>query len=220
MEDRNMGGGSAGGYGGAGGGRPADQPGTTPAGPANTPDFGEGGTRSAAGSTGKTETERELERTRDMVAQTAGPVVAEKMQEAVEETGHRMQGQMGDQMRRTATAMQHDAQNLAKEKVDETMHRAEDRANRVKDRAAEGLETAAHRLDDVANRQGGQGGAMGRAGDMAHRAADTMESTARYLRDNDVRALQSDLERMVKESPLQTLLVAVAAGWVLGKILR
>lgn len=218
MDDQNRDVGSTGGMGGA----PAERtgaPGNAAAGSANTPSFG-GGTGSGSGSSGKTETEREMERTRDMVAQTAGPVVAEKMQEAVQETSHRLEGQMGDQMRRTATAAQHDAKRMAKEKVGETMHRAEDRANRVMDRAADGLESAAHRLDDMANRQGGQGGATARVGDFAHQAADTMESTARYLRDNDVRALQSDLERMVREKPLQTLLIGVAAGWVLGKILR
>lgn len=96
----------------------------------------------------------------------------------------------------------------------------EERANRLMDRAAEGLESAASRLGDMADRQGGGTGPMGRVGDVAHRAADTMESTARYLRDNDVSALQGDLERMTREKPLQMLLVAVAAGWVLGKVLR
>lgn len=96
----------------------------------------------------------------------------------------------------------------------------QDRANEVMGRAAEGLETAANRLNDFADRQRDQGGPMGRANDFAHQAANTMESTARYLRDNDVRALQGDLERMVREKPLQTLLIGVAAGWVLGKILR
>jgi ElaB/YqjD/DUF883 family membrane-anchored ribosome-binding protein len=96
----------------------------------------------------------------------------------------------------------------------------EDRANQVLGRAAEGLETAANRLSGLTERGGEQGGALGRATDFAQQAAGTMESTARYLRDNDVRALQSDVERMVREKPLQTLLIGVAAGWVLGKILR
>jgi len=96
----------------------------------------------------------------------------------------------------------------------------QDRANQVMGRAAEGLETAANRLNDFADRQRDQGGPMGRANDFAHQAANTMESTARYLRDNDVRALQGDVERMVREKPLQSLLIGVAAGWVLGKILR
>ncbi|HEX7239096.1 MAG TPA: hypothetical protein VF263_02430, partial [Longimicrobiaceae bacterium] len=98
----------------------------------------------------------------------------------------------------------------------------EERANDALSRGADVLESAAQRLSGLAGQggQGGQGGAMGRAGDLASQAAGTMESTARYLRDNDVRALQGDLERMTREKPLQTLLVAVAAGWVLGKILR
>jgi ElaB/YqjD/DUF883 family membrane-anchored ribosome-binding protein len=88
-------------------------------------------------------------------------------------------------------------------------------------RAADGLETAANRLTGLTDRGGSTpSGAMGKANDLAQQAASTMESTARYLRDNDVRALQGDVERMVREKPLQTLLIGVAAGWVLGKILR
>ena len=59
-----------------------------------------------------------------------------------------------------------------------------------------------------------------RAGDMAHGLADGMESAAGYLRSNDVEQLRGDLRRQMRERPLQTLLIGVAAGWVVGKILR
>lgn len=192
------------------------------AGPANTPEFGGTEPRRGTQSSGQTsETERALEETRDTVARTAGPVVAEKMQEAVEETSQRLEGTMGEQAKRTATAVQHDAQRMAKEKLGEVGDRVEGQANRVKDRAANRLEGAANRLDEMADRQtAGATGARAKAGEMAHRTADTLESTARYLRTNDLRELQHDLERMTREKPVQTLLVAVAAGWVLGKILR
>lgn len=211
------------------------------AGPANTPDFERSGQTRGMESAGRqTETERELERTRDEMveatspvmvekaaeaAKEAAPILQEKAKEAMQETTQRMQGEEGrevrEQLKRTATAAQHDAQRMAKEKIGEAGQRVESQANRLKDRAASGIETAAHRLDEVADRQtAGATGARAKAGEMAHGTADTLESTARYLRTNDVRGLQHDLERMTREKPVQTLLVAVAAGWVLGKILR
>jgi ElaB/YqjD/DUF883 family membrane-anchored ribosome-binding protein len=194
-------------------------PGGTPAaGAANTPNLNPERERSAM-----PETERELERTRDMVAQAAAPVMAEKTQEAIEETGRRLAGdeRIKNQIERTTDAIKHDAQRMVSDQVNRVTGRIEDRANELKDRAAGSLEDTAQRIDDLADRHldGGQG-VRAQAGNLAHSTADTFESAARYLRSNDMGALQSDLERQVRRHPMQTLLVAVAAGWVAGKILR
>lgn len=185
--------------------------GSTVPGAANTPTFGSGSTGST-GSNSTSETERRLAETRDMVAEAAAPIMAEKAQEAVGDTIDRLKGPMGDQMKdqvkRTAAAVGHDAER-----------KVQDRANQVLDQAADTLGQAADRLNQFADQQGGSG-ARARAGEVAHRAADAMESTARYLRDNDAQRLQSDLEGMVKSNPLQTLLIGAAAGWIVGKILR
>lgn len=97
---------------------------------------------------------------------------------------------------------------------------AESRINETMSRAAEGLDSAARRLDELGDRYAGESGVRATAGNMAHQVADAVETTARYLRDNDVRSLQQSLERQVRENPLQTLLIGVAAGWIVGKILR
>jgi ElaB/YqjD/DUF883 family membrane-anchored ribosome-binding protein len=95
------------------------------------------------------------------------------------------------------------------------------RANEAMDQAADHLEDAAQRLKGIGQRAGaGTTGASARVGSLAQGAAGTMESTARYLRDNDVQALRSDLEGQLRQNPLQTLMIGVAAGWIVGKILR
>lgn len=97
----------------------------------------------------------------------------------------------------------------------------EDRVDEGMQRAAAGLESAAERLHSKAGSGSpGSDDARAKAGRAAHSTADTMESVARYLRDSDTSGLQRDLKRQVRDNPLQTLLVAVAAGWVVGKILR
>lgn len=208
-------------------------------GPANTPPFGQervgapgaedraSGAGSGMGAMGAgrptSETERELERTRDLVAERAAPVMAEKTQEAVKEAASQTMHdpEVQDQVKRTAKAAQHDAGRMAREQVGKLGGRAETKINEGMQQAADRLETAAERLDRLADeRIDGPSGTRARAGDLAHSAADTMESVARYLRDNDAQGLRSDLERQVREKPVQTLLVGVAAGWIAGKILR
>lgn len=172
---------------------------------------------------GETETERELERTRDLAAEAAAPVVADKTQEAVEETARRLKDdpRMEEQVRRTAEAAKHDAQKLARDKVDEVKHRAEDKVDQGFRRAAGRLDEVADRVERAADRQtAGATGARARAGEAAHQAADRMHDAADYLRDTDFQELRGSLERQMRDNPLQTLLAGVAAGWVVGKILR
>jgi len=103
-----------------------------------------------------------------------------------------------------------------------------DRMEEVRTRADQGMKQAASQLDSLAQRLdsttdqklAGATGARARAGDLAHGLADAMESVAGYLRNNDTSSLQRDLERQVRERPVQTRLIGVAAGWVVGKILR
>ena len=98
---------------------------------------------------------------------------------------------------------------------------AQDKVNQGMRQAADGLESAAQRLDSaIDGRMGNATGRMAQAGQLGHSFADTMESVAGYLRNNDVDGLRRDLERQMRERPLQTLLVGVAAGWLAGKILR
>ncbi len=93
------------------------------------------------------------------------------------------------------------------------------RADEAMDEAAETLAGAAERIESLADRIPRKG-VGNRAGAMGHSAADTLESVARFLRDNDVAGLQRDLGRLVSGRPLSMLLLAVGAGFVAGKVLR
>jgi hypothetical protein len=95
----------------------------------------------------------------------------------------------------------------------------EERADRAMSEAAETLQSAADRLDRLADRIP-QKGVGNRAGAVGHGAADTLETVARFLRDNDVAGLQRDLGGLMSGRPLSMLLMAVGAGFVAGKLLR
>jgi hypothetical protein len=100
--------------------------------------------------------------------------------------------------------------------------------DRLESRVNWTLDAAADRLDDTAGRigrmaEGREGGASAddaRTGGIAHSVAELMESAAEFLRTNDVESLRGELRRRMRERPLQTLMIGVAAGWVMGRILR
>ncbi|MEX2571993.1 MAG: hypothetical protein WD737_11900 [Gemmatimonadota bacterium] len=85
---------------------------------------------------------------------------------------------------------------------------------------AERLEEAAARLESLAATQLQGVGPSGQAADAAYQVSDAMDDVAGYLRSADLRALRNDLARQVQEKPLQTLLIAVGTGWLVGKIMR
>lgn len=95
---------------------------------------------------------------------------------------------------------------------------------RAEKAAARGFERIADQLDDVAERIGrvseNRLSDAGGAGNTAHLAVDWMGGAADYLRSNELSVMQHDLETRTREKPLQTLLLALGAGWILGRIIR
>lgn len=112
-----------------------------------------------------------------------------------------------------------------------TSNRVSDAANQAKERAAEvgrnavesldrGIDTAASKLQNTASslRQYGQG--EGRVSSVANRAADTIEKTAGYMREHDVRDMLGDVEGAVRRNPGPSLIIAAAFGFLLGTAMR
>jgi ElaB/YqjD/DUF883 family membrane-anchored ribosome-binding protein len=95
----------------------------------------------------------------------------------------------------------------AREKAMET-------ADQARERTAEGAESAA---DTIREQVEGKGGIQEAAGT---RLADGMEKTATYLREHDTQTMIEDIERYVREHPTQAVLGAVAAGFIIGRILK
>jgi len=98
--------------------------------------------------------------------------------------------------------------------------RAESGLHRGFERIADRLEEAAERLEFVAEERLLALGPTARASDLAFSAAGWIGELSDYLRNSELDTLRADLERQVRERPIQTLLLAAGAGWLLGKILR
>ena len=78
-------------------------------------------------------------------------------------------------------------------------------------------EPIANTLDKSASSIHETGDSAARA---AHATAEKLQSTASYVRQNDVQAMVSDITSLAKQYPGQCLAVAVGIGFLLGRYLR
>ena len=81
------------------------------------------------------------------------------------------------------------------------------------DRAAEGLEKAANQL-----RTRAEDGAVPEK--VGVRVADGLDRTSQYLRDHEAQEIWNDVERLIKEHPVQAAVSAAVAGYVVAKLVK
>jgi hypothetical protein len=106
-------------------------------------------------------------------------------------------------------------------RFDPLLGRAEERINDALREAADRIQSAADRLGGFAgDRFSGTEGAVGRAGDVAHSIADSLERLADTFRRAEFGALRDAVERNARARPIATVVAGVAAGWVVGKLIR
>lgn len=122
-----------------------------------------------------------------------------------------MREENGSQMADQATA----AASRAAEQAKQAGEQVEARADAGMDRAASGLETAA---EQVRGRLSGDG--EGVRGAVGVKVADGLDRASGYLREHESREVWDDLETYVRDHPTQALIGAVAAGFVISKVLR
>lgn len=142
--------------------------------------------------------------------------VKQKMQEAAG-TASSKADELTSKAQDKAGEVQDKAKDLAstaQEKAGEVQGKAQDKADQGIDAAASGLGSVA----DTIRQQGEQRG--GSVGSAATRTADTLEHASQYLRDKDSDQLLNDLESLVRQKPVESLLVAAGVGFILSKLFR
>jgi ElaB/YqjD/DUF883 family membrane-anchored ribosome-binding protein len=108
--------------------------------------------------------------------------------------------------------------STAQEKISEGASAAQEKfgagAEAVRENAASGLASAANRMRDQSSGQDGM------QAQVKGKAADAMENASHYLAEHDSQELWTDLERFVKDHPMQAAAGALVAGYVLAKVTR
>ena len=102
----------------------------------------------------------------------------------------------------------------AKDKVATQGRRAVEKVDASRRPTADALERAASGIHDSADRT------SQKAADVAHRAADKLQATANYVRENDLRAMANDVVTVVNRYPRESVAVAVAVGFLVGRAFR
>jgi ElaB/YqjD/DUF883 family membrane-anchored ribosome-binding protein len=108
------------------------------------------------------------------------------------------------------------AADQARQKVGDAASSATHMVDERREQASGVMDTAADQIRERGESlPGGE-----RTTEMASMAADKVESTSAYIRDHDVEDMMSDLETLVRKHPTQSLVVAAAAGFLVGRMLR
>ena len=117
---------------------------------------------------------------------------------------------------------------------DDVKDRVSDMASKVKDKADQVAETMSEKMDQQRasaadnlkrfasaihdNAESAPGGP--KAVNLTHKVADGMESTASYLRDHDFSQMGKDIMDVCRRYPTQSLVAALAVGFLLGRSRR
>ena len=103
-----------------------------------------------------------------------------------------------------------------KDKASQVTSTVSDTVGRQRENVAGGLDRVASTIHEKAGSlPGGQ-----KAADAANSLADGMESTASYLRDHDLKDMGDSLTGICRKYPVQSLLSALAIGFLVGRVLR
>jgi ElaB/YqjD/DUF883 family membrane-anchored ribosome-binding protein len=88
--------------------------------------------------------------------------------------------------------------------------------NNIKASVSDSLRTAAGAIQDRAE-EAGEDSSLRRYG---HQASRWLNASADYVRDLDFQTVKSDIEDKVRRNPGRSLLIAAAAGLIIGSLFR
>ena len=131
-------------------------------------------------------------------------------------------GQLGSTDDKTTAA----AEGGITDRVKSVASAVKGKAAAIPSMLADGLEAGAEALRQRrTSTSGAQGSALAITNDPSIAAvtdslATGMQSSAEWLRDADLERLKQGVEKQVKEHPARSLLVALGAGYLIGKALR
>jgi len=107
-------------------------------------------------------------------------------------------------------AMLKDLQGTASNVKDQISGTLADAGRNVRDRINDARGPAAEQLRNAA----------GAVSDFSSGAADSVQAVAGYVRENDVKTMLADLKDFVRRHPGQSLIAAIAAGFLIGRGMR
>jgi len=130
------------------------------------------------------------------------------------------------------------ASDIAQNAVDKVKQTADDLRSKdpseivsdARAKAAEVGDAAASKVDSAMTATGEQMSTLaqtvrekapeGKAGEVAVKAADALDRGGEYLQTADLQMVRTDLERIIREHPIESLLVGVGIGYLVARATR
>jgi ElaB/YqjD/DUF883 family membrane-anchored ribosome-binding protein len=92
--------------------------------------------------------------------------------------------------------------------------------DRLRTGAGSGLEKAAEAVHNAGDWIVQKGDPIAKAAPVARQVADALETSAEYLRTQDMTKMKGDVEKEVREYPLRSAAIMFGIGFILGRMLR
>jgi uncharacterized membrane-anchored protein YhcB (DUF1043 family) len=107
----------------------------------------------------------------------------------------------------------------AKQATKDLQHKAEGMAADASNKADATLTTAGEKMEDLAQTVR-ENAPEGKLGEVAATTAEKLEQGGRYLQDADIESIRGDLERVIRQRPIESLLVGLGIGYLLARATR
>lgn len=107
-----------------------------------------------------------------------------------------------------------------KEKAQELGDKARDKAADMKDRAEDALNAVGEKMTNLAGSIRENAPQEGHIGSAASTVAQGLQRGGRYLQEHDLNDMGRDVTQLVRQHPLQSLLMSFGIGCLLGMTLR
>lgn len=147
------------------------------------------------------------ERARDQAANAA-----DRAAQSIEHTSDRLSDAAREAADTLRTANASELVDTAKQKAGEVLDTAAEKVDSAMTATGEHVERLASTVREKAPE--------GALGDVATTAADALEKSGRYLQQADLQQVRSDLERMIRDHPIEALLIGFGAGFLLARAFR
>jgi ElaB/YqjD/DUF883 family membrane-anchored ribosome-binding protein len=113
----------------------------------------------------------------------------------------------------TSTTQAGDATQKGQQALSTAREKASEMTSQATAKASEGIDKATEMLRERGEQTGGT------VGTAATTAANTLESASSYVRSKDRDQMMQDIEAFIREKPVESILIAAGAGFILSKIL-
>jgi len=123
-----------------------------------------------------------------------------------------------------------DLGNQAANAVQSATDQAKNLAGTARDKASDLADTASDKADSAMSATGSQMQSLaqtvrqkapeGAVGEYAHQAADVLDRGGRYLQEADLQTVRGDMETIIRQHPIESLLVGLGVGYLLARATR